>query len=66
MLIVILVLQKIEIEDEEDDEDDGKNKNANPLRRAEPIRVVRFVFIFSFATSQGGVKGTNFVSSMSV
>ena len=25
---------------------------------------VNFVFIFSFATSQGGVKGTNFISSI--
>jgi hypothetical protein len=37
-----------------------KKKNREPLRRAEPIRVMRLAFIFSFATSQGGVKGTKF------
>ena len=39
-----------------------KKKNREPLRRAELIRVARLAFIFSFATSQGGVKGTNFSS----
>jgi hypothetical protein len=42
-----------------------KRKIANLLRQcAEPIRVMRLAFIFSFATSQGGVKGTNFSSSI--
>jgi len=35
-----------------------KTKIANRSRRAGLVRVVRFVFMFSFATSLGGVKGT--------
>jgi hypothetical protein len=38
-----------------------KKKNRESLRFAEPIRVVRLAFIFSFATSQGGVKGAKFI-----
>jgi hypothetical protein len=42
-----------------------KKKNREPLRRcAEPIRIMRLAFMVSFATSPGGVKGTNFSSSV--
>ncbi len=41
-----------------------KKQIREPLRRAEPIRVMRGAFMISFATSQGGVKGTNSVSSI--
>jgi len=37
-----------------------KKQIREPLRRAEPIRVMRLAFMISFATSQGGVKGTKF------
>jgi hypothetical protein len=36
----------------------GTKKIANPLRRAEPVRVACLAFMVSFATSPGGVKGT--------
>lgn len=39
-------------------ENEGTKKIANPLRRAEPIRVARLAFIVSFAASPGSVKGT--------
>jgi hypothetical protein len=54
------MLKKLKNEDDDEAEDDKgwETKIANPLRRAEPIRVTRLAFIFSFATSQGGVKGT--------
>ena len=60
------MLKKLKNEDDDEAEDDKEweTKIANPLRRAEPIRVMRLAFIFSFATSQGGVKGTNFISSI--
>ena len=45
-----------QIEDENNDE--GEKENREPLRRAEPIRVARLAFMFSFATSPGSVKGT--------
>ncbi len=45
----------------ESSETAGKIKIANRLRWAELIRVVRGAFIISFATSQGGVKGINFI-----
>jgi hypothetical protein len=60
MLIIVLFLKKTDMEDEQ--ADDWKNIIANPLRRAEPIRGMRFGFIISFATSQGGVKGTSSVN----
>jgi hypothetical protein len=37
-----------------------KIKIANPFRLGAEVVRVDFIFIFSFATSQGGVKGTNF------
>jgi hypothetical protein len=60
VLILIVSLKKSDGEDEQDDEaeDELKKKIANPLRRAEPIRVMRLAFMVSFATSQGGFKGT--------
>jgi len=39
-------------------ENEGTKKIANPLRRAEPVRVACLAFMFSFATSPGSVKGT--------
>jgi hypothetical protein len=39
-----------------------KIKIANRFRPGAEMIRVDFVFIFSFATSQGGVKGTNFSS----
>jgi hypothetical protein len=39
-------------------EEEGEKKIANPLRRAEPVRVACLAFMFSFATSPGSVKGT--------
>jgi hypothetical protein len=49
------------LEDEpENGGDDGDvKKNREPLRRAEPIRVVCLAFILSFAASPGSVKGTS-------
>jgi hypothetical protein len=39
---------------------DGREKKiANPLRRAEPIRVACLAFMVSFAASPGSVKGTS-------
>jgi hypothetical protein len=49
----------MEIEDAQENEEDWKKENREPLRRAEPIRVMRLAFIVSFATSPGGVKGTS-------
>jgi hypothetical protein len=40
-------------------EDEGIKKIANPLRRAEPVRVACLAFIISFAASPGSVKGTS-------
>jgi hypothetical protein len=58
---VVLILEGfIKIEDEQKLE----KKNREQLRRAEPIRVMRWAFMISFATSQGGVKGTKIFSSI--
>jgi hypothetical protein len=57
-----LIIENPEIEDEDEqereDEDDWGRKIANPLRRAELVRVACLAFIVSFATSPGSVKGT--------
>jgi hypothetical protein len=66
LLVLVLVLAieesvKIEDEQENEDEEEWEDKNREPLRQsAEPVRVARLAFIFSFAASQGCVKGTNF------
>jgi hypothetical protein len=66
VLILIVILKKLKNEGDDETGDDKwlERKIANPLRRAEPIRVMRLAFMFSFATSPGGVKGTKFVSSI--
>ena len=44
--VVLARLKQTWNEQENGDDDAGKNKIANLLRRAEPIRVARFAFIF--------------------
>jgi hypothetical protein len=48
VLVVVLVIEssKIEDEDKKEHENDWEKKIANPLRRAEPIRIARLAFIF--------------------
>jgi hypothetical protein len=64
VLILIVILKKLKNEGDDETGDDKwlERKIANPLRRAEPIRVMRLAFMVSFATSQGGVKGNKSLS----
>ena len=66
MLILIVILKKLKSEDDDEDEDDQllEIKIANRFRPGAEMIRVDFVFIFSFATSPGGVKGTKFSGSI--
>jgi hypothetical protein len=61
MLLVILILKtKSEGDDENEDDKGLEKKIANLFRSGAEMIRVDFFFIFSFAASQGCVKGTNF------